>query len=186
MDDGQIIELFWARDENAIRETSSRYGAYCRAVAGNILHSPEDTAEVLNDTWMKAWDAIPPQRPRCLKLFLARIARNLAFNRYRAGTAAKRGGGETAAVLEELSECLADSSDAESAYSGEALEESVRQFVRELPERDANVFVRRYFFTESVAGIAERFGFTENNVSVILSRLRRKLKKRLKQEGYPV
>ncbi len=184
MEDSQILDLYWQRNDDAITQTDQKYGAYCHAIADNILHDHQDAEECVNDTWMQAWQTIPPTRPSVLRLFLARITRNLSINRYYARQTQKRGGGQTALVLEELKECLAATSDVESDYLAKELGESIRLFVRQLPEREANVFVRRYFFTESVAHIAARYNLTENHVMVILSRTRKKLKLHLKKEGY--
>lgn len=184
MEDSKIIELYWQKNENAIKETNSKYGAYCFAIADNILHNREDSEECVNDTWLKAWNAIPPQKPTKLQIFLAKITRNLSFNRFNARSAEKRGGGEIILVLDELAECLASESDVESEYMAKELCQCIRKFVRTLPERDGNVFVRRYFFTEPVADISKRYGLTENNVMVILSRTRTKLKTHLIKEGF--
>lgn len=184
MEDNQIIELYWKRDENAIEETAQKYGAYCFAIANNILNNQEDSEECVNDTWLRAWNAIPPQKPENLKLFLAKITRNLSFNRVETQNAKKRGNGELSLVLDELSECLASHSNVEDTYLAKELSESMRRFVRKLPEREGNVFVRRYFFMEPVAVIAKNYRLTENHVMVILSRTRKKLKKYLVKEGY--
>lgn len=184
MKDNQIVELYWQKNTDAITETNNKYGVYCFAIANNILHNKEDSEECVNDTWLNAWNAIPPQKPRKLQIFLARITRNLSFNRFNARTAEKRGGGEIILVLDELAECIASESDVESAYVAKELGQSIKLFIRALPERDGNVFVRRYFFTESTAVIAKRYGLTENNVMVILSRTRKKLKTQLMNEGY--
>ena len=170
MEDSQIVELYWQRNETAIKETNSKYGAYCFAIAENILHNKEDSEECVNDTWLKAWGAIPPQKPAKLQLFLAKITRNLSFNRYQARSAQKRGGGEIAFALDELAECIAGESDVESEFAVKELGESVRKFVRALPEQEGNVFLRRYFFTEPVTEIAKRYRMSENNVMVMLSR----------------
>ena len=183
MEDDQIVELYWQRNTDAISETAEKYGAYCFAIADHILHSSEDSEECVNDTWLHAWNAIPPQKPDVLRTFLAKITRNLAFNRYNARNAEKRGGGEIALVLEELGECLGGS-DTESVYEQKELGQCIRHFVRSLPEREGNLLVRRYFFAESVAEIAKRYGLSENNVMVILSRTRKKLKSYLLKEGY--
>lgn len=184
MEDRQIVELYRQRNTDAIKETDSKYGAYCFSIADNILHSPEDAEECVNDTWLNAWNTIPPQKPVKLRMFLAKITRNLSFNRFNARSAQKRGGGETALVLDELAECLASESDVESAYDAKELGQCIQRFVRALPEREGNVFLRRYFFTEPVAAIAKRCGLTENNVMVILSRTRKKLKTHLIKEGF--
>lgn len=184
MEDSRIIELYWQRDPDAIQETDRKYGAYCFSVAHHILHSKEDAEECVNDTWLNAWNAIPPQRPGRLRLFLAKISRNLAFNRYSAQTAQKRGGGEMPLVLEELAECVAGAANPADTYEARELGNAIRVFVWKLPERECNVFVRRYFYTESAAEIARRYGLSESNVHVILNRTRTKLKKYLKKEGY--
>lgn len=183
MEDTQIIELYWQKNADAISETADKYGAYCFSIAESILHNTEDSEECVNDTWLHAWNAIPPQRPNILRMFLAKITRNLSFDRFNARNAQKRGGGELALVLDELAECLG-TSDTESAYEAKELRQCIRSFVRRLPPRDANVLVRRYFFAESVADIAKRYGLSENNVTVILSRTRKKLKAYLLKEGY--
>ena len=184
MEDCRIVELYWQKNAEAIRETDRKYGAYCFAIADHILHNKEDSEECINDTWLNAWNAMPPQRPAKLQMFLAKITRNLAFNRFNARSAKKRGGGEMALVLDELAECLAAESDVESEYEARELGQCLRRFVRALPERDGNVFVRRYFFTESAAEIAKRYGLTDNHVMVILSRTRKKLKTYLIKEGF--
>lgn len=184
MEDSQIVALYWQKNADAISETASKYGTYCFTIADNILHSTEDAEECVNDTWLHAWNAMPPQRPTVLRMFLAKITRNLSFNRFHARNVEKRGGGEITLVLDELSECLAGKADVGAAYEAAELEQCIRRFVRSLPERDRNVFVRRYFFTEPVAAIARRYGLTGNNIMVILSRTRKKLKLKLMKEGY--
>ena len=184
MDDRQIRELYWQKNADAISETANKYGAYCFTIAENILHDMEDSEECVNDTWLHAWNAIPPQRPNAFRMFLAKITRNLSLDRLSARNAEKRGGGEMALVLDELAECLAGEADAEAAYEAKELEQIIRRFVLALPEREGNVFVRRYFFIEPAASIAKRYRLTENNVRVILSRVRKKLKQELMREGY--
>lgn len=184
MEDSQIIELYWQKNTDAISESANKYGAYCFTIADNILHNTEDSEECVNDTWLHAWNAMPPQRPNVLRMFLAKITRNLSLDRFYARNAEKRGGGEIYLVLDELAECLASRANVEAAYEGKELAQCIGHFVRELPERDGNVFVRRYFFTEPIAAIADRYGLTENNVMVILSRTRKKLKLELMKEGY--
>lgn len=183
MRDESIIQLYFERDETAIGETNRKYGSYCYRVADNILHSREDSEECVNDTWLRAWDAIPPARPSCLKLFLARITRNLSFNRFKARNAQKRGEGETALVLEELEECLPGGRDTEEEFLAEELAGSINRFVRSLPVRDGDIFIRRYFFADSLPGIAKRYGMAESSVRVVLHRTRKKLRVRLEEEG---
>lgn len=182
MKDTEIIERYWQRDEAAIARTSEKYGSYCYSVANNILHNREDSLECLNDTWLRAWNSIPPHKPKNLKIFLAKIVRNLAFNKFEERNAKKRGGGEIVFVLDELEECIPNPHDVESEISIKELEKSIDSFVRGLSRRDANLFIRRYFFTEPIKAVAERYGLSENNVTVLLSRIRRKLRKYLEQE----
>ena len=186
MEDARIIELYFSRSERAIRETMTKYESYCMQVARNILHNEEDAKECVTDTWLKAWHAIPPARPQVLKLYLAKITRNLSFNRYKAAHAAKRGGYETAAVLDELAEVVAANESVEDRVSANELESLMDAFVRALPEREGNLFIRRYFYTEAVKDIAASFSLTEGNVSVILNRTRAKLKDYLKDAGYEI
>lgn len=183
MDDRRIIELFWERDPEAIREANRKYGAYCLSIAGRILKSPEDSEECLNDAWLRVWNAIPPERPARLRMYLAKIIRNIAFDRRCARSTKKRGGGEADLVLDELAECLAGESDVAGEYEYKELCGRVRQFVNALPSREGDIFLRRYFFTEPVAEIAARRGLSENHVTVILSRTRKKLKMTLQKEG---
>jgi len=184
MNDNRIIELYWQRSGDALAASEAAYGSYCRTVAQHILHSPEDAEECFNDALLKAWNAIPPQKPQSLKLFLARITRNLAINLWKEQAAEKRGGRETALVLEELAECLESETDVEEEVLARELRACIRDFADGLPEREGCVFARRYFFLDPVAAIAERYGMTENHVMVTLSRTRRKLKKRLIKEGF--
>ena len=180
MTDQQIIELYIARDESAIKNTSEKYGKYCHKVAYNILFSEEDAKECTNDTWFKTWNVIPPQRPSILKQFLAKITRNLALDMYRAKTAKKRGNGEIAAVLE----CVSDSGNVESEYLAKEMAKAINTFLDGLKKRESDIFLRRYFFTESVEDIAKMYGIKNSNVLMILSRVRKKLKVFLEKEGY--
>ena len=186
MEDTAIIDLYWKRDERAIVETDHKYGKYCHTVAYNVLSDHEDSQECVNDTWLRAWNSMPPQRPSVLRAFLAKITRNLAFDRYRARGAAKRGNGVMEAVLEELAEC-ADTSgswNAEEADAAKELKEAINRFAESLPDRERNLFIRRYFFAEDIADIAQRYQMTENNVTVNLSRTRKKLRKYLSEGGF--
>lgn len=184
MTDGQIVALYWDRDQRAVAESEKAYGAYCRTVAENILHDREDAEECVNDTWLRAWDSIPPQRPDSLKHFLAKVARNLAFDRWKAASAQKRGGGETALILDELAECVESGADVEKEYAAKELGAAVNRFVSGLPRREGDLFLRRYFYAEPVGEIARRYDMTENAVTTALSRTRKKLKTYLEQEGF--
>ncbi len=183
MEDAKIIDLFWKRDEDAIRCVSEQYGRYCRSIAFHILNSEEDTAECLNDTWLHAWNAIPPARPLKLLAFLGRITRNLAINLYRAGHAAKRGGSETAESIEELGECLDASEDnVEAGINAEIFRETLNRFLASLSEKERYLFVRRYFYVDSIRELALKCGMSEGNIKVSLYRTREKLKYHLREE----
>ena len=184
MDDLQIIELYRQRNENAIRETSAKYGNHCFRIAHQILNNPEDSEECVNDTWLRTWQSIPPARPANLKFFLAKITRNLACNRYNARKSQKRGGGEYALALEELDEIVADVNNVETELEKKALSKSLHTFLYSLPQRQCNIFIRRYFYLQPTAEIAEFYSLKESNVLMILSRTRHKLKKHLEREGY--
>ena len=184
LSDDCIIALYNARDETAIAATAHKYGHFCMSVAYGILQSRPDAEECVNDTWLGTWDTIPPNRPTILRAFLAKITRNLSIKRLEKKLAEKRGGSTECIVLDELEECIGDQTDVEGIVESHELEELIRRFVRKLPERDGNLFVRRYFFSDSVASIAERYRISENHVMVILSRTRKKLKKELIKEGF--
>ena len=184
MTDDKIIQLFFQRKEVAIEETQKKYGSYCFKIANNILNNREDSEECLNDTWLKAWESIPPTRPTYLNLFLAKITRNFAINTYRSKHTHKRGKGEMALVLDELEECITGETDVETLYIAEELQSSINKFVRGLSEKDGNVFIRRYFYADSIKDISNRYHISENNVRVMLNRTRNKLKLRLEKEGY--
>ena len=182
MTDEEIVSLYFDRSEEAIAATQRKYDGYCRAIIGRILGSARDTEEIISDTWLRAWLSIPPNRPRDLKLYLAKIGRNLALNRLRGGRAAKRG--EAAdAVLEELREVLGENTTEETVNAME-LQTAVNRFLRQLPERDCSIFVRRCFYAESAEEIAARYGVRPNTVTVSLHRTRKKLREYLVKEGY--
>lgn len=183
MEDDQIIGLYWDRKEEAIRETDQKYGAYCFSVANHILSNEQDSEECVNDTWLRAWDAMPPGRPSCLRLFLARITRNLSFDKYKARAAKKRGG-EMELVLDELEECLAAPDNIEMEISAKELKGCINAFLDSIPERERDIFLRRYFYVDSIGGIAKRYCLKESNVLMILSRSRKRLKAYLGREGY--
>jgi len=175
MDDRQIVELYWARDSRAIDETSRKYGGYCYAIAYRILQSHEDTEEAVNDTYLGAWQSMPPHRPAILSTFLGKIARNLSLKKWRASHTAKRGGGEVALTLEELGECVPSSYNVEQTVETRELAREIDAFLRSLPPTECDLFLRRYWYFDSVKEIATRFGFTESKVKMQLLRTRQKL-----------
>ena len=186
MEDNAIVELYFARSEQAIRETEQKYGAYLNTIAANILHLPEDAEETVSDTYFKAWQAIPPTKPKVLRLFLAKITRNLAFTRWRSETAQKRGGGEMPLVLDELAECIGTGGDLEAGLNMKELTSTIAAFLDTQPQREQNIFLRRYFFLEDTREIGSRYQMKPEAVLQSLSRTRKKLKKYLIQEGYTV
>ena len=184
LSDEKIIELYFARNEQAIAESSDKYGAYCNKVAYNILADSQVSEECVNDTWLNAWNAIPPQKPSILRAFLAKITRNLAINRYNAAAAEKRGGGETALVLDELSEVVGSGDNPEDSVAAGELAGAINAFLRTLPWRERSIMIRRYFGLDSVDSIAQFYSMTPGNVSFLLHRSRGKLREYLKKEGY--
>lgn len=183
VNDAEIIELYFARDEQAIVSTQEKYGKYCYSIALNILFDREDSEECVNDTWMRTWNAIPPQRPNKLQIFLGTITRNLAFDRYKSKRAQKRGGGTMEVALDELSECIPSTDTIENLVVADELEQILHRFLRSLPEKECNVFLRRYWYVEEYQEIANRYRIKLNTVKTILFRVRGKLKAYLEQEG---
>ena len=184
MEDSNIITLFWERSEEAISETSSKYGKYCKFIADSILRNEEDAEECVNDTYLRLWNSIPPERPLFFKAYIAKVVRNLALNRYEASHAKKRGGGAVDAAVEELDFCLSDpSQDGEEMENRAALSDLLDRFLEELKPEVRKVFVRRYFYASSVEEIAQSYGMSESKVKMTLLRTREKLKKYLEKEG---
>lgn len=183
LEDQKIITLYWNRSEQAIQETDRKYGGYCYIIAQGIMHCPEDSQEIVSDTYLAAWNAIPPQKPKILKAFLARITRNLSLDCWDRKQAEKRGGGEIPLALEELSECIPANSSVEGALNAKELEQAVDRFVRNLGTLEQRVFLCRYWYLDSVKQIAERFHCTQSKVQSMLYRIRKKLRKYLAQEG---
>lgn len=186
LEDSAIIDLYWARQEQALTETDRKYGPYCRSIAQNILHNPEDSEECVSDTWLRAWNAMPPQRPSLLSAFLGRITRNLSLDRYRAANSEKRGGGTVPLVLDELHDCIPAGSSTEDAVEAAELARLIDLFLRELPERECSIFLRRYWYMDSIQQIAKRCGSNENTVKSILHRTRQKLRGYLSEVGVAV
>lgn len=182
MDDQKIVELYWQRDERAIRETDAAYGPLCFSLALHILNQKQDAEECVSDTWLRAWNAMPPQRPTRLQHFLAKITRNLAFDRWRKDHADKRSA--LTVALEELEDCLPAPHGAEDSLQEKELAESLHRFLRSLPKRDRIIFLRRYFYVDSAKEIALCCGLREDHVLTILSRTRRKLRQHLRKEGF--
>ena len=181
MEDKEIIELYFNRDEKAIRETAKKYGAYCNSIAHNILDDWRDCEECVNDAYLKTWQSIPPCRPNILSAYIGKIVRNLAFDKYNASHAQKRGGYEVPLVLDELAQIVSVDPVEEDKTD---LTEAINSFLRQLPKQKRQIMVSRYWYCQSVKEIAQRFEMSDNQVSVTLNRLRNKLKQYLTKEGF--
>lgn len=186
MRDTAIIDMYFARDEQAIAATQETYGSYCHRIAWNVLHDEEDSEECVNDTWLRAWKSIPPTRPDKLSVYLGTITRNLALDRWKSKRTARRGSGEMALVLDEIAEIVPDRSSVEDMVETARLEELINTFLHELPERDCNVFLRRYWFMEEYSDIAKRYCLNLNTVKSSIHRTRGKLKEFLEKEGVTI
>lgn len=184
MDDSEIVRLFSERNEDAIVAVSDKYKSYCFSIALNILGSREDAEECVNDTLLKAWDMIPPHKPKTLSTFLGRITRNIAIDRHRQSLAEKRGGGEAAVAFDELAEIISGGTNIESETERRELLSEINSFLGSLPEQKRKIFMSRYWYYDSIRDIATQFGLSESNVSVILNRTRHKLREYLKRKGY--
>ena len=184
MDDAKIVQLYWDRDEQAIPVTANKYGNYCTSIAINILGNREDAEECVNDTYMNAWNSMPPHRPNILSTFLGKIVRNLSIKRYKHNTADKRGGGQATVVLDEIAEFVSDTDSVEKEIDHRELVKAIDSFLDRLPSDKKSIFVCRYWYFDSISDIAIRFGMTENNVSVTLNRLRLKLHNYLLERGF--
>lgn len=185
MEDSQIVELYWERKEEAIKETSLKYGRLCTNIAKNILSSYEDSEECVNDTYLVVWNAIPDERPNRFSAFISRITRNLALKKYEYLSAAKR---NPAAVssLEELEDCVSGTDSVESEVEREHIESTIEQFLWRQKEEKRNIFIRRYWYFDSIESICRSTGFTQSKVKSILYELRQKLRKHLESEGVEV
>ena len=181
MEDTGIIDLYWARDERAVEETERKYGAYCRTISWRILKNRQDVEECVNDTYVKAWNAMPPQRPFSLSAFLAKIARNLSLNYYRTNHAQRRGGGQVTILLEELTDCTADNP--EQLLEAAELNRLVDRFLRQLSQKDWGVFLRRYWYMDTMEEIARQYHMPLGSVKSMLFRTRKKLRDYLEKEG---
>lgn len=183
MQDHEIVDLYWARNQDAITQTDVKYGSYCRKIAMNIVMNAEDSEECINDTYLSAWDTMPTERPQLLGSYLATIIRNHALTLYRKTHSQKRGAGQTALALDELLE-VAGSSSTEDEVDTSLLSENINRFLSELDTKDRIVFVRRYFYIDPLSDIADRLSMSESAIKSLLFRLREKLKAHLMQEGY--
>lgn len=184
MDDRTIVDLYWRRSEEAITQTDTKYGRYCYSIAYNILSNQEDAEESVSDTYMAAWNQLPPNKPSVLSTFLGRITRNISISRWRSRSAQRRGGGEMTVTLNELEECVSNRQSIENDYIAKEALDVLNGFLESLPDIDRVVFMRRYWYLDSIANIAASFGFSQGKVKSMLHRDRMKLKTLLQKEGY--
>lgn len=184
MEDARIVDLYWARSENAIAETSAKYGKYCYAIAYNVLANHEDADESVNDTYLDAWNNMPPHRPSILSTFLGKITRRISIDKWRGRTAEKRGGGEIVLALDELSDCVPSDHNVEHEVEAAELEKVIDDFVMSLPPMDRRVFICRYWYLDPISAISQQFGFSESKVKMMLHRQRQKLLSHLESEAF--
>ena len=184
MEDGKIIELYWVRDESAIQETDAAYGRTLQSLSYRILDSREDAEETVSDTYLKTWQAIPPQRPRCFYAFLAVICRHLSLNKLDWNAAIKRKA-EVVSMTEEMAQCIPDRA-GERQLEGKELGRLLNHFLEELPKESRLIFLRRYWYADTIAEIAQRYHITESKVKTTLHRTRTKLHAFLEKEGIRV
>lgn len=184
MKDEEIVELYWQRSEDAIKETSTKYQAYLSKIAYNILSDFEDSKECVNDTYLAAWNSMPEHRPSVLSTYLGKIARQISIDVFRKKNSLKRYASEYALSLSELEESFSDHATPEQTFDAKILDEAINTFIRSLPEESRKVFIGRYYFFDSVKKIAAYCGISETNVKAILFRARQKLKEYLVKEGF--
>ena len=183
MEDREIVDLYWARNEKAIGATASKYGSYCYSIAYNILGSQEDAEESVNDTYLGAWNAMPPHRPTVLRTFLGRLARCVSLKRWRDARRDKRGGGEVSLALDELSECVPSRASVEESVIADELSERIDRFIGTLDKTERQVFLCRYWYLDPIDRIGADFGFSSGKVKAMLHRTRAKLLAYLEKEG---
>lgn len=181
MEDRKIIDLYWARIEDAIRATGEKYGRLCHYVAGNILSSREDCEECVNDTYLGLWNAIPPERPARFSVFVSRITRNLALKKYEYLSAAKRNP-ETVCSLDELGDCVSGRDTVESELEDRRIEAAIDDFLWQQEEEKRHVFILRYWYFASIEDISRRTGFSQSKVKSMLYHLRKGLRAHLEKE----
>ncbi len=186
MEDTAIIDLYWARSQQAIAASEEKYGPYCHTIARRILDREEDAEECVNDTWLRAWNAMPPQRPGILSAFFGKLTRNLSLDRWRRLKAAKRGGSQVEIALHELEDCLPDCRRPDENLEAGETAALISAFLRRQSEADRALFVRRYFHLEPLDSLARRFGLSIGQVKSKLHRMRGRLKLELEREGVAV
>lgn len=184
MNDSQIVNMYWERNEKAVEETQKKYGSFCYSVAYSILCNEEDAKESVNDTYLDAWNSIPPHKPSVLSAFLGKITRRISIDKWRNKNAARRGSGQITDTLDELAECIPDSNGVEKQLEEKALNETINSFIKSLPKKEQKIFICRYWYLDSIKSISEQFGFSQSKVTSMLFRIREKLRKILMEEGF--
>ena len=183
MEDKQIVDLYWQRSEMAISETNLKYGRYCHTISYNICGTDEDAEECVNDTWFRAWNLMPDQRPTVLSVFLGRITRSISIDRIKTKNRIKRGGGEVPLVLDELEECIPGGTGPEQALEEKELQAAIGRFVSGLPASEKKIFILRYWYLESIPNISNKLCYSRGKIKSSLFRTRRKLLAYLQEEG---
>lgn len=184
MEDSQIVDLYWDRSEQAIAETDCKYGRYCFSIANNILPFREDAQESVNDTYLAAWNALPPARPAVLRTFLGKLTRRISIDRWRYLSAEKRGGGTIPAALEELAGCIPGGEDPAAAVEVNELAQRINGFLDTLPVTERQVFLMRYFELAPLTKIQDKYAMTGSRLRSMLHRTRKKLHRHLEKEGF--
>ncbi len=186
MEDREIVRLYWQRNESAISESEKKYGKYCFYIADNILRSKEDSEECVNDTYVKAWHSIPPNKPDRLSAFLGKITRNLALDRLDKLTAKKRSATGFSLVLDELKECIPSPLSTEKEIDNLDLIENLNCFLKTLTEENRKIFLQRYWYMMSIKEISKKNSFSQSKVKMSLLRTRENLKIFLEKEGVQI
>ena len=184
LEDSKIIALFFERSEQAIAELDKKYGSAIKKTVANILSNRSDVEECVNDTYMKTWNAIPPQIPVIFSAFLGKIVRNISFNKYRHNNSQKRGGSEMPLIIDELGEIVSGKESVEDEIDKKELLRDINGFLNSISEYKRGIFIRRYWYSDKVSDIAQRYGRSENSVSVELNRIRKKLSDHLLKRGF--
>ena len=180
MEDFKIVDLYWERSERAISETRTKYERMLSGISYSLLRSYEDAEECVNDTYLSAWNSMPSDRPIYLGAYLSKIIRALSIDKFRSKHSKRRGGFEE--LCEELDECIPDPSSIQAQYENGQLARAINRFIAELPEEKRVIFIRRYFYSDSVEQIAKRMGFTSSKVKTSLFRMREELRQILEKE----
>ena len=186
MPDESIIELYWQRDEAAIKETETKYGAYLTKVAMNILADREDSEESVNDTYLAAWNSMPPQKPSVLSTYLSKLTRRISISIYRKRTSKKRIGGEFALSMDEMDDVFSGQAQPEKEMEAKLLGELINQFLRTLSGEERRTFIGRYYYMDSLKEVAAYCGMSEGKAKTMLFRTRVKLKEYLRKEGFMI